>query len=482
MGKRKSMLRKAAPLCLAAVLASTGTLAVTQPDMAHILSTAGLFGDIDGDGSVGASDAAEILMYAAWSGAGNTGDLAYFEQLSGNAVTETTEAPAETTEAPAETTEAPSETTEAPAETTEPAAEDNYDYGFYDVLSAEWAKTGDTSTYRITPAGDSGKNAVMQNGKIAFYSSVGGKTTLGSYDINTKELTTREIEGTPSTMFFSNGDFYAITVNFVSLSFSYSLTKYDMNGGEDHTLTNVGNLGLADIMTTATGYVMIPDINMYLTPTFETRTLPELVTKDSHGLDTTVADLETIGTYGDNFYLQGKNSVDSTYALYCFNVVTEEWTKVLDLSGSILSTSGTASKCIGRYLLFAHDKSSIRNTDFCTIFDMETNTVYADDVPKASQEYQFHDYYYGGKRLIIPSYYGGEIRAFTPARGTIITETYLSMEKTAEVICTETTKTGSGVTVLDDNYYLYFDSAGLFLRKYETGAEQEDIVFLFPQS
>lgn len=498
MGKRKSILRKAAPLCLAAVLASTGTLAVTQPDMAHILSSAGLFGDIDGDGSVGASDAAEILMYAAWSGAGNTGDLAYFEQLSGNAVTETTEAPAENTEAPAETTEAPSETTEAPAETTEapaettePAAEDNYDYGFYDVLSAEWAKTGDTSTYIMIPAegSGSGNNAVMQNGKIMFYHTVSSATTLYSYDITTKEVKSAAITQDDSLrvkqVFYSNGYTYVMTYTRGNDP-KYALIKYDQDCNvvcTNPSITNYIISNQSNIEISESGYILLPNNNnkVYLTPELEVKTLPDLVVKDSHGLETTITELECIGSYGDSFYVEGQNSVDSTWALYRFNAATEEWTTVLENTCVAGSSSGHPVKCIGRYLLFVN-AVNIKETPYSTIFDMETNTVYADDIPKESKYFAFHEFYYGGKRLIIASDTSGEIRAFTPARATAAAENPANAFKAAELLCTDSTSDGSGITLLDDTYYIHRDSAGLFLRKYETGAEQEETVFLFPQS
>ncbi len=80
----------------AALLGSTATYAVCQPDTKPLSAFANLFGDIDNDGDVNAGDAALILMYAAWKGAGNAGDLAYYVASTGK------ETPAETT--PTETT------------------------------------------------------------------------------------------------------------------------------------------------------------------------------------------------------------------------------------------------------------------------------------------------------------------------------------------------------------------------------------------
>ena len=84
----------------AAVLSSAATYAVCTTDAKPLSAFANLFGDIDGDGDVNAGDAAEILMYAAWKGAGNSGDLAYYLSNRSGDVTPT-EPPVETpTETP----------------------------------------------------------------------------------------------------------------------------------------------------------------------------------------------------------------------------------------------------------------------------------------------------------------------------------------------------------------------------------------------
>ncbi len=87
----------------AAVLSSAATYAVCTTDAKPLSAFANLFGDIDGDGDVNAGDAAEILMYAAWKGAGNSGDLAYYLSNRSGDVTPT-EPPVETpSETPTET-------------------------------------------------------------------------------------------------------------------------------------------------------------------------------------------------------------------------------------------------------------------------------------------------------------------------------------------------------------------------------------------
>ena len=103
--QKKRMMKRIVPLCLTAAIAVGATHIVDQATLNGGLSTfAGLFGDVNSDGAVNASDAADILMYAAWVGAGNEGDLAYFESLNGVEVPteeQPTEAPTDApTEAP----------------------------------------------------------------------------------------------------------------------------------------------------------------------------------------------------------------------------------------------------------------------------------------------------------------------------------------------------------------------------------------------
>ncbi len=344
-------------------------------------------------------------------------------------------------------------------------------------MRPSFAKTGDTSTYRITTAGDSGKNAVMQNGKIMFYHIVSSAATLYSYDITTKEVKSAAITQDDSLrvkqVFYSNGYTYVMT--YTSPDNIYTLIKYDQDCNVVCTKSGINNYNIkskSNIEISESGYTLLPNNNnnkVYLTPELEVKTLPDLVVKDSHGLETTITELNCIGSYGDSFYAAGQNSVDSTYALYRFNAATEEWTKVLDLAGSV-DIGNHPPKCIGGYLVFVAGIAS--DMPYGTMFDMETNTVYADDIP--NKPLVFSHCYYGGKRLILWKWNTQETRAFTPARGTT---TEKKVDDVSELICTDT-----NVTLLDDTYYIHRDSAGLFLRKYETGAEQEETVFLFPQS
>lgn len=74
-----------------ALLTSFGTYAVCQQKNVSLFSIASLFGDINSDGEVNAADAADILVYAAWKGAGNEGDLVYFLSIDETKNTDNTE-------------------------------------------------------------------------------------------------------------------------------------------------------------------------------------------------------------------------------------------------------------------------------------------------------------------------------------------------------------------------------------------------------
>ena len=110
--------RRILPLCLTAVIAAGATTVFDHITLKGGLAAyAGMIGDVNGDGVVNASDAAIILQFAAWSGAGNEGSLEYY--LAQRGILQPTVEP--TQEATQPVTELPTEAvTEAP---TDPAEE-----------------------------------------------------------------------------------------------------------------------------------------------------------------------------------------------------------------------------------------------------------------------------------------------------------------------------------------------------------------------
>ncbi|MBQ4465541.1 MAG: hypothetical protein II916_06220 [Oscillospiraceae bacterium] len=469
-------MKRIMPLCMTAAIAVGATSVIDRAVLDGGLPTsAGLFGDVNNDGNVNASDAAEILMYAAWKGSGHDGDLVYFESLNGVEIpTEeaTTEAP--TTEVPTETEPATEETTEAPSEPAEDASE------LYAALSAEWAKTGDSSMQSLYQCSAGSGNAVLYDGKVYFYTESRDsdtdewKTTIWSYDIETKELSQHPIQADLNENMCVNGSIYV-------LSGSQKLVKYDMDGNELAALDiweagaqydEFPSINGSKYTISDTGYVYITGLKYqggygtyYLTSDFKLTAMPDPVVKDSHGLETSVDYLELLVAYGSKCYATGRNHVDNTIQyLLCFDAATGTWTELPTDNPMInLTSDSTNTKTVGKYCIFyGYDGEA-----HTYVYDMEKDELLPYELPNG-----FDTSYYGGSRnLDSDSNDGWKFRSRQLVKNG---DAYSWSDP---VYLTEYPT--SGTTFLDDTYYLLIDNAGIFLRTYEKGAEGEELVYRF---
>ncbi len=467
--QKKRMMKRIVPLCLTAAIAAGATHIVDQATLNGGLSTfAGLFGDVNSDGAVNASDAADILMYAAWVGAGNEGDLAYFESLNGVEVP-TEEQP---TEAP---TEAPTE------EPTEEPSEEISD--LYAALSAEWAKTGDSSMKSMLDCFAGSGNAILYDGKVYFYTQSRDsdtnkvKTTIWSYDIETKEVSQHPTQAYLYRNMYVNGSIYALTD-------SQNLVKYDMDGNElaaldiceagaqyDEFPSIDGSKSYYTISDT--GYVYMTNVkyqgeygSYYLTPDFKLTAMPDPVVKDSHGLDTSVDYLELLVAYGSKCYATGRNHVDNTIQyLLCFDAATGTWTELPTDNPMInLTSDPTNTKTVGKYCIFyGYDGEA-----HTYVYDMEKDELLPYELP-----IDFSISYYGGSRNL--DSYSNDGWKFRSRQLVKDGDAYSWSDP---VYLTEYPTTDTAV-FLDDTYYLLIDNAGIFLRTYEKGAEGEELVYRF---
>ncbi len=440
-------IRRILPLCLSAVIAAGATSVVDHITLkGDVPAYAGMFGDVNGDGVVNASDAAVILQFAAWSGAGNDGDLAYY--LAQRGIAQPTEP--ETVIPTEEVTEPPTEELTEPP--TDPAEEVS---DLYAALSAEWERTGDTSVIDLSKPLPNNPCAVVHKGKIYFRLTEYGMetTTIYAYDIATKELSSISLEGSSyndKVLFSQEGYFYY-------KHSGGSLTKYDLEGNQ------LGSTGtLESYVISDTGYIF--SSATYCTPDLEEKSFPDCVVKDSHGLDNTINMIICGLAYGSKCITYGNDKVTGKNSYYQFDASTGEWTLMPD---SPLNKIGTGTtKSIGRYRIIYHDSSSY-------VYDTESDTMLAEKLPG-----DFGQTYFGGTSNIIMNVTIGEgcvFRRMKPLDGKNVFD-----RDNAVVICTDSSTSGSFLP-LDDTYYLYTDAAGIFLRTYEKGAEGEELVYRFEQ-
>ena len=186
--------------------------------------------------------------------------------------------------------------------------------------------------------------------------------------------------------------------------------------------------------------------------------VPNPVTLDSHGLETEITDWSVKACYGSAFIACGYNSVEKKDEVYRFDAKTGEWTKMPEnkaLMQRVMINYGQVGNCL------------ITSN---AIVDLESGETFGD---------------FGNVDYFSRSYFGG----FSNITHTSIQEGFQFQEVqydgsasylTGNVIRTLGIESGANrmnIIPLDKTYYLYTDDAGLFLRTYEKGSEQEEMIY-----
>lgn len=404
----------------------------------------------------------------------------------------TTASPVETaavTNAPAEGSAASVEETTEPV--TESPTEDSSLYAYYDLLAEEWSKTGETTVKRMPFVRDGrlvryDKQIVQfseRNGKLYWIVCTDDAFALHSYDIATKESAQYPLQDTEGIMasqcYFTLADDCFWAWNDWTMS---TVKKYDLEGNLIGSLpTDDGRLeGYDDHnICTSSGVVFSRLATKMIPADFSGLVdLPPLTIKDEHGLDIEIDISSYFGSYKNKAYFSAK--ADEEIGLFYLDLDTLTWNKVDGVDGETLPTFGYGTRAIGKYLIFKDG----------SIYDMESDELLgAKPFMKPISIYYidgFPQTYYGGATNIEYSYerscfyrvrYPGD--GEEPDRAAMIETKKAGTDTSLKAGSDSLGRKDCNWSYVDDTYYILMDDSGFFLRTYDKGEEEEEIVYAF---
>lgn len=350
-------------------------------------------------------------------------------------------------------------------EKTEAPTENKELYKHYDLLAAEYEKTGNTSPISLICFNGFNEygDVAFCDGKVMFsYFDGKNKYSLFIYDINTKELIEIPVKG-GSYLYYQNGYLYSFT----GQSIRDGIVKYDLKGNEVASIT----LDFEKYTITDEGYIYVleyPRGSYIISPDLSTVSpMPDLTIKDSHGLETAIDG----GVLGYGIVAAYGNKLLAVYdnVLYYFDVDNMTWSKskFTDAPDFVYNC-----KTYGKYLV---------NNE--TIFDMETEEIVTERIANFDGEIKFADTYFGGMYNIvhINDNYRDDKGAFYCVQFPEIAaddyERHYIEDNNAVALGTDIQE--GSIHQINDAYYIFKDNKGIFLRTYEKGETEEEIVYVF---
>lgn len=179
--------------------------------------------------------------------------------------------------------------------------------------------------------------------------------------------------------------------------------------------------------------------------------LPKPEIEVEHGIKET-RKFEIIGCWNNRVY-----AIADDIGFCCLDTNTLVW-EILDK----VEHFGGTFKSVGRYLM-----------SNCTVFDMETNEVIVHNDNFSKNCGSFAKSYYGGKYNVIKKN-GSWYFCRCTSDGSDVDFKYYEKYSLGE-------QEESYCYPISDEYYVYADEYGHFLRRYETGADWEETIFLYDE-
>lgn len=180
--------------------------------------------------------------------------------------------------------------------------------------------------------------------------------------------------------------------------------------------------------------------------------LPNPEVEAEHGIKETKS-FRIIGCWNNRVY-----ALADDIGFCCLNTDTLTW-EIPDTVGHF----GGVIKSVGRYLLSG-----------CTVFDMETNEVVVHNDNFAKNCGSFARTYRGGKYNVINKD-GNWYFCRCASDGSDVDFKYYESHSLGE-------QRSGRCFPISDEYYIYMDEYGYFLRRYETGADWEETIFLIDEA
>lgn len=309
------------------------------------------------------------------------------------------------------------------------------------------------------------------NDKIIFYEN----NSIQVYDIAKKQMNKKINFGNSSVFFvdIDDGYFYNGVSNSTSDdSYYFSIYKYDING---NVLSQIDNIerkindlmhfeyGYAKTLADGTVFSESSDgkIYMYLPDGKTKKELPAIKIDVGHGLTEDFTNYreyyyDVVGKYDNKLYVILKREFNMYYDCYRINTDTMTYEK-MDIDIDITEMSSIT----GRYIF-------LRSSSGNKIFDMEKGGIVDNITLGGIINDQLCKLCGIGD---IDYQYGKLFRYRFPSDGSSETETLREITIECE--------NGATITPVNEEYYLYKDKYGYFLRTYEGGEDGEIAIMMF---
>lgn len=345
-------------------------------------------------------------------------------------------------------------------EKTEAPTENNELYKHYDLLAAEYEKTGNTSAINIKPF------YAYQDGTVIFTVNKDDEYYLCTYDINTKKLTENaDSFHRDSDIYYCNGYVY------VWDHYGYDgLKKYELKCNEIGSIKSVVLDGYNGPVITEEGYSWATNGNEHfiVSPDLSTATpVPPLKIKDSHGLEQEISTsyVDAFAAYGNKIFVEAITPSDE-YGIFYYDIDSNTWNSSKFTFEEHINTNRCTT--VGKYCLYSFD-----NKYTVGIYDMEADEIITESTSYISDSSNLCKGYFGGTYNIVNNHDDNTLYRVQYPEG----DNRLDLEELNPVALG--TETNYYICPLNDTYYIIQDDAGIFLRTYEKGEMEEEIVYVF---
>lgn len=322
-------------------------------------------------------------------------------------------------------------------------------YQYYNKLKNEYEK--ETFHFRDDTFSEDDGVGIGIDGKI--YCSYNNYIIL-SYDLDSK--TTKEIyKGKWSDWEYINGYFYLIG----NTSANNEILKIDSEGNIVNTITL--DKRISTILVKEDGTVLVeggqqgdtkqPGYNFHVivAPDFSNAvTIPDPYKTIEHGIEKPYEYYNYLSYYDDKLYV----NVNAEELIYWYDLNTNEWHN----TGYSYGANFLAYQRIGKYFIG-------RN-----IYDME-NDSFITNMHRAPL------YYGGNYSLLIKEGQWLKVRYYDNSTGPYGYEIIGSLG--TEMSDTTSNNKDSVIRKINNEYYIFTDAYGVFLRKYESGDASEEVIF-----
>lgn len=357
-------------------------------------------------------------------------------------------------------------------------------FAYYDLLKEEYEKCGRLYYIDYAPVDYRNYHIKRVNEKILNLNEAIDGATLYEYDLEKKE--SKDITFTLSDPVGYYQFFYDDKNGYIYALGNSTISKYDNSGKLLNQLEWDGYLyqdGKCTVKLFSDGTFLTQEEgkhNLYSSDWTTKTEIPPLQAEVGHGLK------KDVDFYGCNFVTKYNNKL-YTYVLsgdaegfYCLNTDTMTWEAVKSELSEMNRDSGynwgysdtVDIYAIGRYFLITTSYINQR-AETSKIYDMETDTVIATVSNLGIVDYMGKDY-----DLILDR--GVLTKNKYPSDGSEpVIETVIDTGDTSLKTNYSTMK--DMLIPVNEQYYVFEDEYGIFLREYDKGEDGEITVVMFEQ-